>query len=232
MTDDEIVATFRDPSFSVAAEDIAALAEAIGRAACLDQPYDAYAVQMVVEHTAAAYRATQWMASQGDLGPDTLDQVGEPLHRLLDLLTHGLNRDRLTTQFVIEAYGGTGIKGAKATFDAYEAMLALLAAIPAAAERAHRGRARGRPVRHPELNAAFRVALGHFNRMFGVENLLGRRAWTETTPPQPRHLSAIFIFGVIKLVAPDRERLATELRTLMVRALAALPGPRPGRAYQ
>jgi len=84
----------------------------------------------------------------------------------------------------------------------------------------------------PQVNEAFRVAVGHFRRIFGDEKLLGRAAWTQDRPPRPAHWSAIFLYGVMRLAAGDRPNLAEEVRNLMEKEVAALPGPRQGRPYQ
>jgi hypothetical protein len=111
-------------------------------------------------------------------------------------------------------------------------MLSMLAVIGTAASQEHRPRKRGSRATHPEVDEAFRATVMHFKRIFGDDNLRGRAAWTHTKPPQAKHLSAIFIHGVLRLVAADRPKLAEELRELMEKELAAIPGPRPGRRYQ
>jgi hypothetical protein len=229
MTDDDrLIATYADPTFHVAASDVAALADEIYRAAGRAPPFDTYTLKTVIEHVAAAYRMTRWMAERGHLGADTLDKLNTALPaRLLDLLSDEINQTRLIPQLIRDGFGGI-----PATFAAYETTLKMLTAIRSAAPRAHQGLARRRPEVHPEVNEAFRTVTTHFRYFFGDENLRGRAAWTRTKPPRPKHPSAVFIHGVMKLAAPDRPNLAEELRELMDKEVAALPGPRPGRTYR
>lgn len=224
MTNDSVVAYCFDPSFTVAPDHITALFEEIIRAGGTVKGFDAEDLEKIVKDAAGSYRPMLWMKAQGHLGADTLDRLADPVPAVIDLLKDDVNQTRLIPQLLDEGFGDI-----PETYQALTTTMKMLAAIQRAAPRAHQGRTPGRPQVHPEINAAFRVAVRHFIRIFGEGDLRGRSGWSQK-PPQPKHFSAVFLFGVLRLAAPDRLSLAEEVRNLMEKEIAArTPGPRPGR---
>lgn len=229
MTDDDPFASFHaELTFSIAPGDMITLAEEISRAGGLDKPFDRYRLEVIVTNVATHFRAMRWLAAQGYLGRDTLDELGGHVSAVVNLLTHKVNRNRLIRRLL----GHSPFVDLETTRKVYETILSGLAVIGTVAPREHRGRTRGHPVIHPEVNEAFRVAVGHFKLIFGDEMLRGRAAWSRTKPPQAKHLSAVFLYGVMKLAAPDRPALAEEVRNLMEKEVTSLRGLRPGRQHR
>jgi hypothetical protein len=158
VTDDDQLTVFaEDPSFKIAPRAVAALADEIGRADGRSQPFDIVTLQAVVHDVAFAYRGTRWVAEQGYLGADTLDKLAGPLQAVLNLLAAELNQSRLFVRLAESGFSDIVTAG-----KAMETTLATLAAIGRAAPEAHRGRRRGRPTAHTDLNEAYRAASQHF----------------------------------------------------------------------
>lgn len=186
---------------------------------------DSAMLRRLIEDAAQCYESTRWTIAEGYDGPDTLNKVEKPASALLDLLANEVNRHRLLVNLI-------GVKDGYATNDlAFATKLdqlpAFLEAVRLAAREAHRTRPRKRPKSKADLTAAYAFLV-----KFWPAGATFSNTWDDTdrgSPPIPTSPAAWFLYDAMKLIDPNRKRLAEELRDLMAETVTSLPGPRRGR---
>jgi hypothetical protein len=165
-----------------------------------------------------ARRAYRWR-SYPDYGPDTLLVLAGLLDRVWELLWPTANVNRLS-QVIANDSGNP----APLSVNDFASLVDRYACL---ARAAHRGR--GRPPRKDDLALAYRFLADFWQEQEGSLNFTNN--WMETrvglAPISP---AACFLYNALKDIAPERPRLAEELRDLMAVTVKQLPGQRRGRA--
>jgi hypothetical protein len=210
----ETIVFASDPTITFSADRIADLADKHGIGQTL--------MEAIICEAAFHYGATQWLHAEGYNGPDTLDKVEELAAALSALLAHKLNRHRLFATLFEES----GI----AAVAKFEELLLFPDAIRSAARKAHRRRTRGRPRVKVDLAAAYHSLVRSYGLVFPGRPFTN--VWDTSDkkhPPIPMSRAAWFLFVVMELIDPHRDRLAEELRDLMGGTIKSLPGQRRGR---
>ncbi len=180
-------------------------------------------LEAIIADAATFYGWAQWSKAQGYDGPDTLDKIEEPASALLDLLANEVNRHRLIANL---------IRGCSLVTigDKFDQLLPFLEVIRSAAREAHRTPPRHRPKAKRDLAEAYRALNRHWRSIFGDREFSNTWDYVDKSrPPIPTSPAACFLYDVMKLIDPTRERLAAELRDLMTETVTSLTGPRRGR---
>jgi hypothetical protein len=158
-------------------------------------------------------------------GPDTLDKVEASAWALLELLDDRLNNvnwQRLLSELTGDDPDPSGDRSVAVCEKLIE-FLRSLDKVRLAAHNAHVKRRRGRPAMKDDLRAAASVLIKFWGRTHG-----------KFTNAEWNGLEAIgdpakFLFDELRLIDPERPRLAEQLKGIMADAVAETPGPRRGR---
>jgi hypothetical protein len=182
----------------------------------------------IVMEALTAYGWAPWI-DENFGGPDTLDRLSKALEKPIELLRNKIHQKRVIQQLWHDGGGGLP-DGLVTTISEYDQGLRFLEMVRSAAAKAHRpARRRGPPPEHPALDAAYEHLAMHYVTIFGEARFTN--TWEKTeTGLRPRSDAACFLFDVMSLIAPDRPKLAQELRALMQKTIKAERGPRPGRS--
>jgi hypothetical protein len=220
-----------DPTIALPAEDIAKLAKR--------HKIDRTLLEAIIGEAAWYYGTTRWISEEGYDKPDTLDEIEKPITALLNLLGHEVNRHRLFVRLV-GVQDGHAVNDVVAVGAKFDALVPFLKEVRLAARDAHWARGRGRPEAKADLASAYRFLARRYRELFGDKAFT--QNWVKVPKPDlikpdlikkdlaPIAQAAQFVFDVIKIIDPDRPCLAEELRDLMTKTVATLPGPRRGRA--
>jgi hypothetical protein len=201
----------RDPTASFPTDEIAKLTER--------HKIDQATLEAIIADASCRYRALQWGTAQGYGDRDTLDKIEKPIAKLLQLLSNKTNQHWLAVTLFEEG-------GEPALRKFCEELLPLLENVRLAAHKAHRPRKRGHPRVREDLDCAYQFLAEWYRRLFGDENFTNGWHPMGLGPTSP---AACFLYDVMNLIDPDRERLAEELCDLMADTIKHLPGARQGR---
>ena len=163
---------------------------------------------------------------------DTLDKVEEPAWKLLQLLSDELNLRRIISA-LLDTYhpAKDPLRDDRIVVevaDKFDEMLRRLDAVRLVARDTHQRRGRGRPVTQHGLHNAYGWLAEFYKRSFGEKQFT--QGWPETTGGlMPKSPASRFLYDAIRLIHPDRPRLAQELRRLMADDVKKIRGPRRGR---
>jgi len=186
-------------------------------------------LEAIIAEAATFYGIAQWSKAQGYDDPDTLHKIEKPATALLKLLANEVNRHRLFVK-LLGIEDGYAPGDLVAIGDKFAQLLPFLEDIRSAARKAHRTGPKHRPKAKGDLAEAYRALNRHWRSIFGDDDFTN--GWDnvgQERPLIPTGPAACFLYDVMKLIDPTRERLGAELRDLMTDTVASLPGPRRGR---
>jgi hypothetical protein len=157
-------------------------------------------------------------------GPDTLDKVETKAWALLELLGDDVNWWRLAGELTGDDPDPSGDRAAAVAGKLYD-FLRSLDAIRLAARKAHLERRRGRPGIKNDLRAAASVLIKFWQRTHsGKKFTNGEWSGLEAIGGPAK-----FLFDELRLIDPERPRLAAQLKGIMAAAVAETLDARRGR---